>query len=497
MERLGPLIRISAGLVLLTCVILIGLDLAGLLPVPADRMTEERMRICETLASQAAAAVQRDDFASVRATLRTAVHRNPDVLSAGLRTADGRLALKAGEHQKFWTPEDPDRSTATHVRVPLFRNGAAWGTIEVRFQSLASRGFLAALWHRPLVRLLLLVGTFGFVAYLLFMRRTLRHLDPSAVIPGRVQATLDVMAEGVVLLDQDEKIVLANQSFADFVGRSGAALFGVKASDLGWKTPNTREPARRLPWIDAVRNSEALTGVPLLLDTEERGSRIFVVNGSPILDGWGRAKGAIATFDDVTELELKRVELEEALAMLEESQEEIRVQNEELKVLALTDPLTGVANRRSFLERFEAEFGASKRRQGVLACVMADIDHFKQVNDVHGHVIGDEVIRRVAEALDSTLRASDAVGRYGGEEFCIFLSGANAEAAAAVAERLRSKIDTPGFARAPVTVSFGVSSNELGAGNLTELIDQADEALYVSKRTGRNRVTRWDQRDSG
>jgi diguanylate cyclase (GGDEF)-like protein len=142
--------------------------------------------------------------------------------------------------------------------------------------------------------------------------------------------------------------------------------------------------------------------------------------------------------------------------MLEESQEEIRVQNEELKVLALTDPLTGVANRRSFLERFEAEFGASKRRQGVLACVMADIDHFKQVNDVHGHVVGDEVIRRVAEALDSTLRASDAVGRYGGEEFCIFLSGANAEAAAAVAERLRSKIDTPGFARAPVTVSFGV-----------------------------------------
>jgi diguanylate cyclase (GGDEF)-like protein/PAS domain S-box-containing protein len=497
MERLGPLIRISAGLVLLTCVILIGLDLAGLLPVPSDRVTEERMRICETLATQAAGSVQRDDFASVRATLRTAVYRNPDVLSAGLRTADGRLALKAGEHQRLWSPENPDRSTATHVRVPLFRNGGPWGTIEVRFADLASHGFLAAVWQRPLARLLLLVGSFGFVAYLLFMRRTLRHLDPSAVIPGRVQATLDVMAEGVVLLDQDEKIVLANKTFSEFVGRSDAALFGVKASDLGWKMPHTREPARRLPWIDAVRDCEALTGVPLLLDTPDAGSRIFVVNGSPILDGWGHAKGAVATFDDVTELEHKRVELEEALAMLEESQEEIRTQNEELKVLAESDPLTGVANRRSFLERFELEFAAARKRGGALACVMADIDHFKKVNDTQGHVIGDEVIRRVAEALESTLRASDAVGRYGGEEFCILLAGADAEAAAAVSERLRSKIDTPGFARAPVTVSFGVSSSQLGARTLTELIDQADQALYASKHAGRNRVTRWDQRDDG
>jgi diguanylate cyclase (GGDEF)-like protein/PAS domain S-box-containing protein len=497
MERLGPLLRISAGLVLLTSVILIGLDIAGFLPVPSNRAVEERVRLCETLAAQAAAAVEHDDFAAVRSTLRTTVRRNTDVLSAALRTADGRLVVVAGEHRMLWSPDDPERSTATHVRVPLFRSGGPWGTIEVRFQSPESAGLLAALWQRPLVRILVLMGALGFVAYLLFMKRTLRHLDPSAVIPGRVQTTLDVMAEGVLLLDQDERIVLANQAFADCVGRSPASLLGVKASGLGWKVPHSRDDARRFPWVDALRDSEAVTAIPLVLDVENEGSRVFMVNGCPILDGWERAKGAIATFDDVTELEQKRVALEEALKMLEESQEEIQVQNEELKVLAQSDPLTGVPNRRSFMERFEVAFSAAKRRDDQLSCVMADIDHFKQVNDDHGHVVGDEVIRRVAEALGATLRSTDAVGRYGGEEFCIFLVGADAAAGEQVAERLRAKIDSPGFARIPISVSFGVSSLAFGAVNLGELIDQADEALYASKRAGRNRVTRWDEREAG
>ena len=497
MERLGPLLRISAGLVLLTSVILIGLDLAGFLPLPSNRVVEERVRLCETLAAQAAAAVEHDDFSAVRARLRTAVHRNADVLSAALRAVDGQFVVTAGEHRMLWNPEDPERSTATHVRVPLFRSGRPWGAIEVRFQSGASAGLLAALWQRPLVRILVLMGALSFVAYLLFMRRTLRHLDPSAVIPGRVQATLDVMAEGVLLLDKDERIVLANEAFAGCVGRSPASLRGVKASGLGWRVPRSREAARRFPWIDALRDSEAVTAIPLVLDVENEGSRIFMVNGCPILDGWDRAKGAIATFDDVTELEQNRVALEEALKMLEGSQEEIRVQNEELRALAQSDPLTGVPNRRAFLERFEVEFAAAKRQDDKLACVMADIDHFKRVNDTHGHKVGDEVIQRVAEAFRSALRDCDAVGRYGGEEFCIFLVGADDEAAVRMAERLRAKVSSPGFAQVSVTVSFGISSLAFGAGDPAELINQADEALYASKHAGRNRVTRWDERKSG
>jgi diguanylate cyclase (GGDEF)-like protein len=126
---------------------------------------------------------------------------------------------------------------------------------------------------------------------------------------------------------------------------------------------------------------------------------------------------------------------------------------------------------------------------------MVDIDFFKRVNDEHGHGVGDEVIQRVAEALKGAVRSSDAVCRYGGEEFCIALPVADIEAGAMVGERVRAKIASPGFARVPVTVSVGVASVGFGAESLLDLIGQADEALYASKHGGRNRVTRWDQMD--
>ena len=177
---------------------------------------------------------------------------------------------------------------------------------------------------------------------------------------------------------------------------------------------------------------------------------------------------------------------------LEKSQDEIRLQNEELETLAKRDPLTGVANRRAFMEWFELQFASARREGRALSCVMADIDHFKRINDAHGHATGDEVIRRLAELLATAVRSNDAVCRYGGEEFCIVLTGVESEAATRVAERLREKARSPGFARVPFTVSFGVASTASGASTLAELLEQADRALYVSKEAGRDRVTRWD-----
>jgi diguanylate cyclase (GGDEF)-like protein len=195
----------------------------------------------------------------------------------------------------------------------------------------------------------------------------------------------------------------------------------------------------------------------------------------------------------VTELERKSTALEEALTMLEKSQDEIRLRNEELQVLARRDPLTGVANRRAFFEWLEREFAASQREGEGLCCLMADIDHFKRVNDTHGHSAGDEVIRRISEALTAEVGSPESVCRYGGEEFCLVLPGTAIEDAVALAERLRQRIESPGFARVPVTVSFGVSSSLFGATKPIEMVNQADEALYASKEAGRNRVTRWDQ----
>jgi PAS domain S-box-containing protein len=310
------------------------------------------------------------------------------------------------------------------------------------------------------VRLVALLAGTGFIAYAIYMRRMLQYLDPSAVIPTRVQAALDVMTEGVVLLDSGGRIVLANSAFAGLVGRSEAELLGADPTKMNWQQPDGVGETNGSPWTFALREGKPSAGVSLRLPKEGDEVRSFIVKAAPVLDPRGRAKGAIATFDDVTELEHKSAELEAALVELEKHQQEIRLQNEELQVLAQRDPLTGVSNR---------------------------------INDAHGHLAGDEVIRRVADVLKSEVRSSDAICRFGGEEFCIFLRDLAIDKATLIADRLRRRVAAPAFARVPVTVSFGVTSSLFGAGSWQELVKQADDALYASKDSGRNRLTRWDQ----
>jgi diguanylate cyclase (GGDEF)-like protein/PAS domain S-box-containing protein len=491
-ERLTPILRLSLGLTVLTCTILLTADVLHLLPPLEDAALRERIADAERLSIQAAQVASRDDLGVLRSLLHSAVSADEELMSVAVRTANGMLLVQAGDHRRLWDPPEAEGSTGTHMRVPLFRDGRTWGTLEVRFAELDRAGLLASLWARPLVRLLLVMGGLGFVAYVLYLRRNLKHLDPSAVIPARVQAALDVMAEGVVLVDAQERIVLANAAFARRVGVAPASLLGVDAASLGWRPDAAPGASLALPWRGAVREGSATTGGTLRLDTPD-GERVFVVNASPVLDGWGRPKGAIATFDDATELERKTNALEEALTELEKSRDEIRLQNDELQVLARRDPLTGVANRRAFMARLETQLAAARRSGRELCCLMVDIDHFKKTNDEYGHTMGDEVIQRVAQALAAEMGASEEVCRYGGEEFCVALAEGGLEQAMRVAERVHKKVQLPGFARVPVAVSIGVTSTRWGAETLLQLIEQADEALYASKQRGRNRVTRFDE----
>ena len=216
------------------------------------------------------------------------------------------------------------------------------------------------------------------------------------------------------------------------------------------------------------------------------------MNSSPVLDGKGVAKGVIATFADVTALEKSRAELEQALAELEKSRDEVRLQNEELELLATTDPLTGATNRRAFMDWFEPHFEEAKLKGSKLACAMVDIDHFKRVNDDHGHAMGDEIIRRMADILKASVRSVDMVCRYGGEEFCLVFPGLTAAEAETEMEMIRVQVASPGFARLDITASFGVSGIEHRPDAPMDLVDKADQALYVAKTGGRNRVEVFD-----
>lgn len=161
--------------------------------------------------------------------------------------------------------------------------------------------------------------------------------------------------------------------------------------------------------------------------------------------------------------------------------------------LATRDPLTGALNRRAFLERAESELDRCSRDGAPLSFVIVDLDHFKNVNDTWGHAAGDEVLKTLAETCRSVLRPADAFGRFGGEEFVALLPDADADDAADIAERLRrlteeSEIATPeGVIR--VTLSAGYTT-ALPGDTPDDLVRRADAALYESKRSGRNRVTR-------
>jgi len=495
---LSPLSRISFGLVFLTLSILLTGDIFFQITTDRDGpVLQARKKICEALAVQFSSLIVKNDTETIQNTLQSVVKRNPEILSAALRRTDGRLVAEAGVHDRYWKDIPVDKSTPTHAQVPLFNRDVRWGTVEVRFEELSGGGAKKT-WASPFLKLILFVSVMGFVGYLFFMKRTLKHLDPSAVIPSRVKAAMDVLADGVVLVNENKEIVLANAAFSEKSGLSTESILGKNLSKLNWKLPKSEESATDFPWETAMRESEDCLEVGLCLESPEQGRRSFMVNGSPILDEKGESRGALATFDDITELEQKNEQLSEMVIELKESSDKISRQNEKLHILATRDPLTNCLNRRSFFEHCNSEFETATRDGAPLSCIMTDIDHFKSVNDTYGHGVGDEVIKAVTENLSAGLRTIDFIGRYGGEEFCLLLPGIPIEQAVVIADRLRGLIEEKVSSASSaiehtITSSFGVSSTEFGPSDPSNLIDQADKALYGSKTSGRNCVTRFDE----
>ena len=490
MFRLSPTVRISLGMMLLTVSILLLGDLFGLLPNQRESILDARKKISESLAVQFSSALGRNQTAVAVDSLHALVERNSDILSAGIRVFDGSLLATAGDHPPLWNQVAGGKSTPTHVQVPIFKENQYWGSVEIRFDPMVRQDLWGVL-PNPIAGFFLFVAVAGFAGYFLLLRKSLRHLDPTAVIPERVKSAFDVLAEGVIILDENERIVLANRSFCKNTEQSAEVLFGQEVSKLNWRQKNTLESSADLPWSEAMHSREAQTGVPLSLTTSN-GERTFTVNAAPILDENHKNRGVLATFDDVTLLEKRNEVLRNTLRMLKGSQKKITEKNKELQELAARDSLTGCYNRRAFFEEFESAFVQAQEQGTDLACIMTDIDRFKTVNDRYGHSVGDKVIKVIANILQENCRGSDVVGRYGGEEFCVSLPGMNLEQALKTAERIRSSIEQSREMRftslKAITSSFGVSCLSFNAKDPLELVNQADKALYAAKHGGRNRV---------
>ncbi len=489
MLGITPAVRLSLGLVILTISILILAQAIGLAPGAERQQLDVRKRLAETLASQVGVAILRGDELLLQYLLESTVERNPEILSVAVRRNDGVVVAQTKAHAKNWAKAKPDESTPTHIRFPIMINGAKAADFELSFEPLLSESH--PIFKLPtFVLLIIFVSLSGFVGYWYYIKRALKHLDPSAVVPARVRNALNILAEGVLILDRREQIVLANNTLIEHLQRTEQSMMGKKASSLGWFL-DPKQEAQDYPWLKAIGSGVKQTGVRVLLPDANDKETIFLVNAVPIMDAKGASQGTIAVFEDITELETKSRLLEDMIQQLAATQVAIENKNKELTFLATRDPLTNCFNRRALYEHLGSKFDGARTGDAEFSCIMADIDFFKKVNDTYGHAAGDEVIKMAANSLREVVRDLDMVARFGGEEFCVILPGAPLDQAQLIAERCRQKIEEKVTNGIKVTGSFGVTSMRMGAVTSNELIQQADEALYYSKQHGRNLVTCW------
>ncbi len=282
-----------------------------------------------------------------------------------------------------------------------------------------------------------------------------------------LDTVLDNIDGLVYVKGADRRFRYANRHLADVLGRPVDQIVGRLDSEL---MPREAADAFWEKDLHMLATGERYAGEESLVDSTGRLRHYWSVvvpwpdfNGSPAL---------IGLVTDITELH----------ALKEELQRQVR-----------TDSLTGLANRRSFQERAESEFARSRRHGTPLSLVAIDIDHFKRVNDGYGHAVGDHVLRDFASCCQQALREEDLCARTGGEEFCILLPDTDADAARAIAERIRlmtaSCRPCPEHPALAITASFGIACVEPSDPSFDTVFSRADRALYAAKLLGRDR--RW------
>lgn len=257
---------------------------------------------------------------------------------------------------------------------------------------------------------------------------------------------------------------------------------------------NQAQRSKLADMLESVAAGDSCEGFEWTVDLGET-SRHYLCSILPKPGPNGTVLGAMFAAVDMTRQKEYELQIEEQLLQINQYSAEIEMQRAELELanrrlesLAATDGLTGLANHRAFYDALERAVATSERNGQPVSVVLLDVDDFKSFNDTFGHPAGDDVLRQVASALTGASRRSDVVARYGGEEFAVIVQ-ADAAQSAIVAERMRSAIEQAHWTMRRVTASFGVATGIGGFVSAETLVQQADQALYASKREGKNRVS--------
>jgi two-component system cell cycle response regulator len=282
--------------------------------------------------------------------------------------------------------------------------------------------------------------------------------------------------------------------------RAAFAKFGIEPHEAlqkpVWEVLDDGEHRFWSPdFVYKIFHEDSSTTVDWKYQSSSGETRYFACNVFCLKNNSGEILGAISANLDITERELaeQRIhtqieQINQFAVQLEEQKRALVQANEKLQHLAVTDGLTGLWNHRRFHEELDKRLIEAAQTKKPLSLILLDIDHFKSFNDTYGHQSGDDLLRQFARILREQSRGTDFPARYGGEEFAMILNGAAEKDAIETAERFRKAIETEPWSSRAVTASFGVATLNKKVTTARELIENADQALYKAKSSGRNQV---------
>ncbi|MGE0607854.1 MAG: ATP-binding protein [Pirellulales bacterium] len=370
--------RMTFGLACILVSVLCTAMTIGLVPERESALLAGRAELCETIAMCGSDYLARGEMRRLEHLLQSIVERNEGLLSAGLRQANGKLVTEVGDHAAQWTLGADDRSTGSNVHVPLRSGKEKWGAIELRFQPLdtaTTAGFSNA-W----ISLTVFVAAGCYVLFFFYLGRMLKHLDPSKAVPKRVRAALDSLAEGLLVIDREGRIVLANQAIAAWIGRAPEKLIGLAADKLNWVANEENEPLESYPWVRAIELESPQAGIMLGLARKDHPTQILIANASPVLGHDGKYRGVLVSFDDVTQLEEVKKGLNVARQVAEDAN---RAKSDFLACMSheIRTPMNAILGFTDVLRRGFDE--STQDRQNYLNTIHASGEHLLAlINDI-------------------------------------------------------------------------------------------------------------------
>ena len=300
----------AIGQVSLVVSILMTASLFGLMPDRIAAVRDGRAALAEAIAANSSILITQKDVDRLEGILGLVVKRNEDLLSAALRTEAGhRLVTLGDHHEEHWRDDESEYSTNTQVTVFIWEGETKWGRVELRFSPLVDEGWMGVV-TGPHTQLLLFMALLCFLGFYLYLGKMLKQLDPSQAVPERVRSALDTMAEGLLVLDNKEQIMLANRAFATLLTTTPEALMGQRVGEFPWSGAEGEplEPDTR-PWHVALMSGEAQKNQRVRLTLPDRPRLTLMINCSPVIGSGGKNVGVMVSFDDVTQLEETEIEL--------------------------------------------------------------------------------------------------------------------------------------------------------------------------------------------